>query len=86
VIKVRSVILTNLVLGERAIPEFIQSQCTAENLAAALIDILGDTPSRARQIEAFKRLESIMGASGVGPSKRAAQAVLDLLERRSAMS
>jgi lipid-A-disaccharide synthase len=86
VIKVRSVILTNLVLGEWAIPEFVQSQCTAENLAAALIDILGDTPTRARQIEAFKRLESIMGASGVGPSKRAAQAVLDLLERRSAIT
>ena len=86
VIKVRSVILTNLVLGEWAIPEFVQSQCTAENLAAALIDILGDTPTRARQIEAFKRLDTIMGASGVGPSKRAAQAVLDLLERRSAIT
>ena len=86
VIKVRSVILPNLVLGEWAIPEFIQSQCTAENLAAALIDILGDTPTRARQIEAFKRLDTIMGASGVGPSKRAAQAVLDLLERRSAIT
>jgi len=86
VIKVRSVILPNLVLGEWAIPEFIQSQCTAENLAAALIDILGDTPSRARQIEAFKRLEVIMGVGGVDPSKRAAQAVLDLVERRSAIT
>ena len=86
VIKVRSIILTNLVLGEWAIPEFVQWQCTAENLAAALIDILGDTPARARQIEAFKRLEAIMGASGIGPSKRAAQAVLDLVERRSARS
>jgi lipid-A-disaccharide synthase len=86
VIKVRSIILANLVLGEWAIPEFVQRQCTAENLAAALIDILGDTPARARQIEAFKRLEAIMGAGGVGPSKRAAQAVLDLVERRSAMS
>jgi lipid-A-disaccharide synthase len=85
VIKVRSVILANLVLGEWAIPEFIQRDCTVENLAAALTDILGDTPSRQRQIEAFKRLETIMGASGVGPSKRAAQAVLDLVERRSAM-
>jgi lipid-A-disaccharide synthase len=86
VVKIRSVILTNLVLGEFAIPEFLQSDCTAENLAVALTDILGDTPSRQRQIEAFKRLESIMGASGVGPSKRAAQAVLDLVERRSAIS
>jgi lipid-A-disaccharide synthase len=85
VIKVRSIILANLVLGEWAIPEFVQSQCTAENLAAALIDILGDTPSRQRQIEAFKRLETITDAGGVSPSRRAAQAVLDLVERRSAM-
>ena len=86
VVKVRSVILANLVLGEFAIPEFLQKRCTAENLAAALTDILGDTPGRARQIEAFKRLEAIMGAGGVDPSKRAAQAVLDLVERRSAIS
>jgi lipid-A-disaccharide synthase len=85
VIRVRSIILANLVLGEWAIPEFVQSQCTAENLAAALIDILGDTPARQRQIEAFKRLETIMGAGGVSPSKRAAQAVLELVERRWAM-
>ncbi len=86
VIKVRSIILTNLVLGEWAIPEFVQGDCTAENLAAALADILGDTPGRARQIEAFKRLEGIMGVSGVSPSKRAAQAVLDLVERQSAIT
>jgi lipid-A-disaccharide synthase len=86
VIKVRSVILANLVLGEFAIPEFLQKRCAAENLAAALTDILGDTPGRRRQIEAFKRLEAIMGTGGVDPSKRAAQAVLDLVERRSAIS
>jgi lipid-A-disaccharide synthase len=86
VIKVRSVILANLVLGEFAIPEFLQKDCTAENLAAALTDILGDTPGRRRQIEAFKRLEAIMGADGVDPSKRAAQAVLDLVARRWGIS
>jgi lipid-A-disaccharide synthase len=86
VIKVRSVILANLVLGEFAIPAFLQRRCTVENLAAALTDILGDTPRRQRQVEAFKRLETIMDVSDVGPSRRAAQAVLDLVERRSAMS
>jgi lipid-A-disaccharide synthase len=86
VIKVRSVILTNLVLGEFVIPAFLQKYCTAENLAAALTDILGDTPSRARQIEAFKRLETILGGSDIAPSERAAQAVLDLVERRSAIT
>jgi lipid-A-disaccharide synthase len=83
VIKVRSVILTNLVLGEFAIPEFVQSRCTADNLAAALTAILGDTPARRHEIEAFKRLEAILGADGITPSKRAAHAVLDLIARKS---
>jgi lipid-A-disaccharide synthase len=83
VVKVRSVILTNLVLGEFAIPEFVQSRCTAENLAVALTAILGDTPARRHEIEAFKRLEAILGTDGITPSKRAAQAVLDLIARKS---
>lgn len=83
VIRVRSVILANLVLGEFAIPEFLQSRCSARNLAPVLADLLGDTPGRRRQIEAFKRLETVLGADGIAPSARAAQAVLDLLARRS---
>jgi lipid-A-disaccharide synthase len=83
-IGVRSVILANLVLGEFAIPEFLQSRCTPENLAEPLADILGDTPARTRQIDAFKRLEAILGAGNIAPSKRAAQAVLDLIARKSA--
>jgi len=83
VIKVRSVILANLVLGEFAIPEFLQRRATADNLAPPLNDILGDTPARQRQIEAFKRLEAVLGAGDLAPSKRAAQAVLDLIDRKS---
>jgi lipid-A-disaccharide synthase len=83
VIKVRSVILANLVLGEFAIPEFLQRRCTADNLAATLADILGDTPARARQMEAFERLEATLGVGSIAPSKRAAQAVLDLIARKS---
>jgi lipid-A-disaccharide synthase len=85
-IGVRSVILANLVLGEIAIPEFLQSRCTPENLAQPLMDILGDTPARVRQIEAFKRLEAILGADNIAPSKHAAQALLDLIERKSVAS
>lgn len=83
VIKAHSVILANLVLGEYAIPEFLQSRCTADNLAPALAGILGDTPARRRQIEAFRRLEGILGADGTAPSARAAAAVLDLLAQRT---
>jgi lipid-A-disaccharide synthase len=83
VIKAHSVILANLVLGEFVMPEFLQRRCTPENLAGALADILGDTPARRRQIEAFKRIETILGADGSPPSARAALAVLDFLAQRA---
>jgi lipid-A-disaccharide synthase len=82
VLQVQTVILPNLVLGEMVVPEFLQTACTAANLAAALSDILGDTPARRRQQDAFKRLDAVLGTDGTMPSERAAQAVLDLLAQR----
>jgi lipid-A-disaccharide synthase len=82
VVKVRSVILANLVLGENVVPEFLQSQCTAANLATAMREILDDTPARRRQEQAFRRLDAILDTGGVAPSERAARAVLDLLALR----
>jgi lipid-A-disaccharide synthase len=83
VLNVPSVILANLVLGEIVVPEFLQTQCTAANLAAALADVVGDTPARRRQEDAFRRLDAILGIADVTPSERAARAVLDLLAQRS---
>ena len=80
-IKVSSVILANLVLGENVVPEFIQEACTAEGLAAALVPLLGDTPQRRRQIEAFSRLDAIMEIGSSAPAARAADIVLDVARR-----
>src|SRR6202030_4591486 len=52
-IKVNSVILANLVVGENVVPEFLQEECTPAKLASALRDILSDSPLRRRQTEAF---------------------------------
>ena len=72
-----SAILTNLVLGENVVPEFLQRDCTPERLAGALLPLLGDTPERRRQIEAFSRLDTIMEIGKAAPSERAAAVVLD---------
>jgi lipid-A-disaccharide synthase len=80
-IKVSSVILANLVLGENVVPEFIQEACTAENLAAALVPLIGDTPERRRQIEAFARLDAVMEIGSRAPATRAADIVLDEARR-----
>ncbi len=82
VVSVDSVILPNLVLGERAIPELLLRACTPENLAAALAPLLGDTPERRRQVEALARLDAIMEIGSAAPSQRAADVVLGLAARR----
>jgi lipid-A-disaccharide synthase len=75
-IKVNSVILANLVIGENVIPEFLQEDCTPEKLAAALRDVLGDTEFRQRQLEAFGKIDGIMSTGNQPPSVRAADVVL----------
>jgi lipid-A-disaccharide synthase len=82
VLHVDTVILANLVLGETVVPEFLQTRCTAANLAAALTEIMDDTPARRRQQEAFTRLDAILGSTDVPPSERAAQAILELVAER----
>ncbi len=76
VIQTSSIILPNLILGENVIPEFLQQDFTAENLAPALRDVLGDTPARQRQVEAFAKLEQIMSTGGRKPSVLAAEGVV----------
>jgi lipid-A-disaccharide synthase len=74
--RIPSIILTNLLLGEKVVPELLQQNCTAENLATALRPLLRDTPERRRQIEAFARLDSIMEVGSSAPAVRAADIVL----------
>jgi lipid-A-disaccharide synthase len=76
-----SAILANLVLGENVVPEFLQRDCTPDKLAAALLPLLADTPQRHRQIEAFARLDGLMGIGQAAPSDRAASVVLDCAAR-----
>jgi lipid-A-disaccharide synthase len=78
VIKVPTIILANLVLGEELVPEFLDASCTARNLADALLPVLDDTPQRQRQVEAFSRLDGIMQIGRVKPSERAADIVIGL--------
>jgi len=80
-IKVQSVILANLVLGENIVPEFLQADCTPDNLARALRPLLGDTPERTRQLEAFGKLDAIMATAKATPSVGAADIVLATMRK-----
>jgi lipid-A-disaccharide synthase len=79
--RLSTVILANLVIGENIVPEFLQRDCTPERLATALELILSDTPQRQRQIEAFRRLDTIMGIGSAAPSAKAAAIILDVAQR-----
>ncbi|MGJ5178972.1 lipid-A-disaccharide synthase [Bradyrhizobium oligotrophicum] len=75
-VNVQSVILANLVIGDNVIPEFLQEACTVDNLAPVLVDLLSNGPIRARQVDAFNRLDTIMATGAASPSVRAADIVL----------
>ncbi|HSL81018.1 MAG TPA: hypothetical protein VK877_15295, partial [Pseudolabrys sp.] len=78
-----SAILANLVLGKNVVPEFLQHDCTAERLAAALVPLLQDTVERRRQIEAFSQLDDIMEIGKAKPSVHAASRILEMIGSRS---
>lgn len=79
--QVSTVILVNLVLGENAVPEFLQEDCTPENLAAALAELVGDTPQRQRQVAAFAKLDNIMSTGDRTPGELAADIALAAMRR-----
>jgi lipid-A-disaccharide synthase len=84
--QIDTVILANLVLGQKAVPEYLQRDCTPDRLAQALVPLLSDTPEWRRQLEAFARLDTLMGLAGEAPSRRAAQAILAGIARKGALS
>jgi lipid-A-disaccharide synthase len=90
-LKVPSVVLANLVLGENAFPEFIQERCTPQELAGALEPLLvPDSPERAKQLAGLARIPAKMLLNGTTPSERAAETTLAVMDasikKRLAMS
>jgi lipid-A-disaccharide synthase len=81
-LRVPSVVLANVVLGDRVIPELLDAKSTPEALARELLPLLSPGEARDRQINAFRQLDSIMAFKGKAPSRCAAETILDLLERR----
>ncbi|HYA74935.1 MAG TPA: lipid-A-disaccharide synthase [Roseiarcus sp.] len=80
-----SILPPNLILGERAIPEILQRDCTPAHLAAALAAIMREGPARQAQLAALARLDALMLPADTGaPSERAAREVLATIAARGA--
>jgi lipid-A-disaccharide synthase len=77
VVKAPSILLPNLILGARAIPEILQRECTPQSLADALAALVGEGAPRDAQLGALARLDALMQLpDGDTPSARAARLVL----------
>ena len=89
-LSVPSIVLTNLILEENAIPEFLDADATPEVLARETLALLADGNTRVAQLNALDRLKSKMALpSGERPSDKAAAIVLEAAEngwgRRAAL-
>jgi lipid-A-disaccharide synthase len=80
-IVIKSIILANLVIGEDVVPQMLQADCTPQRLAAELVALIGDTPQRQRQLDAFARLDAIMEIGTRSPAGRAADIVLGVMRQ-----
>lgn len=74
--------LVNILLDREAVPEFVQSRCTPQALAAALAPLFSDTPERAKQVDDLEAAMHVLGQGDAAPSLRAAQALLDFVKAR----
>ncbi len=75
-VKVETIVLANLVLEEKVVPEFIDADARPDILAAALGPLLADTTARRAQLAAFSELDERMRLDdGEPPGARAARIV-----------
>ncbi len=78
-VKLPSVILPNLIIGESIVPEFIQDEASPDALAKALLAAIADGPERRRQLDGFEAVEAAMRSAGPRPAANAVAAALALV-------
>jgi len=76
---VTHITLINILLEREAVPEFLQSRATPENLAAAVERLFRDEAARAAQVEAMKEFGRKLGEGDEAPSLRAARVLLEFV-------
>lgn len=78
-IKLPSVILPNLIIGESVVPEFIQDEASPDALARALLAVIPEGAARQRQLDGFAAVETEMRSAGPSPAANAVAAALALV-------
>jgi lipid-A-disaccharide synthase len=78
---VKFMALVNVLLDREAVPEYLQSRCTPERLADAVVKLFDDPGARARQVADLDAATALLGKGAEAPSLRAARAILDFVQR-----
>jgi lipid-A-disaccharide synthase len=81
-ISVKYASLVNLLADREVIPEFLQENCTPENLAAGIDVLLVSAEAREKQYQGFREVLHTLGDLSPTPSERAARVVLDIVAGR----
>jgi lipid-A-disaccharide synthase len=80
-LKVSTFGMVNLIAGERIVPELIQNAFTPEAVAAEAVSMLTDASRAVRIRQGLAGVRARLG--GGGASRRAAQAIVDLVKGRA---
>lgn len=84
-VKVPRFAMVNLIAGEEVVPELVQQEFTAENVAAKVREILPDGPTRSRMLQGLAGVKARLQGNGEQarrPSDRAAEIILQMLSNR----
>lgn len=68
--------LINILLGRKAVPEFVLNRCRDDLMADALVELLERAESREAQKRAYGEALEALGLGEIDPNRRAAEAVL----------
>jgi lipid-A-disaccharide synthase len=86
-VKVPYFAMVNLIAGEEVVPELVQSEFTAENVAACVRQILPDSPARGRMLQGLAKvrdqlrgLQPSAATASSNAADRAAAIILGMLQ------
>ncbi len=83
-LKIKSVNLPNLILGETAIPELLQEDCQAEKIMDTALPFIQGTNSHEKDVflAQMRQLDGLLGVGKLKPSRRAAQLIIKEIEQK----
>ncbi len=76
-VHVKNIGLVNIVAGRRIVPEFIQHQANAKNMAQAALRLLNDEQRLTEMKEELAKVKGMLGT--MGASRRAAEQILQMV-------